>query len=268
MKRSLRAVWLLVTTSVRVSPWQSFVCLAESARTVLMLLQPLYLSWFVAGVTQNDLREAVLAAVAFSASLGLGMALSLSGIDARLLQMERVGLAFDVRIAEITSSIPTLEHLESPRYLDELQAFRDQQGALGGALNELLNTLRNLIFVAGTLTLAAIADWRLLLVAAAGLPLVVSTRWTISRTAAAEKAAAPRGRLTAHLVRLSLTATPGAEMRVFGLTAAMRSQLRDAVVSWRAPMVDLAGRQGLVDVATWCSLGSPARCSPGWSTMP
>ena len=216
---------------------------------MLMLLQPLYLAWFVAGATQHDLGEVVLAAVAFSASLGLGMALSLSGIHARLLQMERVGLAFDVRIAEITSSIPTLDHLESPGYLDELQAFRDQEGALGGALNELLNTLRNVIFVAGTLTLAAIADWRLLLVAAAGVPLVVATRWTIAWTAAAEKVAAPRGRLTAHLVRLSLTPTSGAEMRVFGLTGAVRSRLREAVVSWRAPMVDLARRQGLVDVA-------------------
>ena len=169
-------MWLLVATSVRVSPGQSLVCLAESGGTVLMLLQPLYLAWFVAGATQHDLGEVVLAAVAFSASLGLGMALSLSGIHARLLQMERVGLAFDVRIAEITSSIPTLDHLESPGYLDELQAFRDQEGALGGALNELLNTLRNVIFVAGTLTLAAIADWRLLLVAAAGVPLVVATR--------------------------------------------------------------------------------------------
>jgi ATP-binding cassette, subfamily B, bacterial len=249
VRTSLRAIWILIAMSVRVSPWQSLASLAEPAGQLISVLQPLYLALFVAGALHHNLREVIVAAAAFTASSGLAFLLMLIGIHARLLQMERVGFAFDTRIATITGRLPTLDHLESPRYLDELQTLRDQQGALGGALNSLLNTISNLIFVGGTLALAAAADWRLLLVAAAGVPMVIGTRWTIIWQAAAEKASAPRGRLTASLLKLAVTAGPGAELRVFGLGPSMRARLREATFSWRAPMVQFARRESMLESA-------------------
>ncbi|GAA2756548.1 ABC transporter ATP-binding protein [Actinopolymorpha rutila] len=249
MRKSLRGIWLVLSMSVRVSPWQSVLCLAESLGSVISLLQPLYLAWFVDGVLHHDTARMAVAVAAFAASTGLSWGLGMAGCDARIRQFERVGFAFDTEIARITASIPTLDHLESSKYLDQLQALRDQQGALGMALNNVLNTFKNVVFAGGTLLLAASADLRLLLLVLAGVPGVVATRWIIRWQARSEEESAEPGRLATHLLELSTTAGPGAEVRVFGLREVVRARLDSAVAGWRAPTVDLARRTELVNAA-------------------
>jgi ATP-binding cassette subfamily B protein len=215
---------------------------------VLELLQPLYLAWFVVGVVQHDLGKIVLAAGAFTASVGIWLGLDMLGIDARNRQLERVGAAFDTRIGKITASIPTLNHLESAEYLDQLRILRDQKGALGHAFNWIVNSFSNLIFVGGTIALATTADWRLLLVAAAGVPSVAATRWTVRWRAEAEAESAGPGRLARHLRGLGLSPSAGAEIRVFGLEPLLRQRLTAAVTAWRSPLAKAAYRQGTVDL--------------------
>ncbi|WP_020574484.1 ABC transporter ATP-binding protein [Actinopolymorpha alba] len=249
MTRMMRSLWLLAATSAKVSPWQSLACLGEPVGRVLQLLQPLYLAWFVTGIAEHELGLVLSAAVAFVGSVGVSLALGIIGMDARGRQQERVGTFFAARIGRITGAIPTLDHLESPRYLDELQVMRENEGALGLALNQLLNAVSNLIFVVGTIALAITADWRLLLVALAGAPAVVATRWAVAWRASAETKSAEPGRLASHLLGLGLSAAPGAELRVFDLQGTIRGRLRAATSLWRAPLVDVARRQAVLDIA-------------------
>jgi ATP-binding cassette, subfamily B, bacterial len=190
-----------------------------------------------------------LALSAFTASIGLTWILQLAGTNARVGQMERVGFAFDAEIARITASIQTLDHLESPRYLDRLQILRDQQSAVGGAFNMLLGTFNNLVFVTGTILLALTADARLLLLVLAGLPILAATRWMAPWQAAAEQTAAEPGRRATHLLSLGTSATAGAELRVFGIRRSMRAELADAVTGWRQPGVRLAMRTNALEGA-------------------
>lgn len=250
--RSLRAIWLVLSTAVRVSPVQSLLCLCESASVVLDVAQPLFLAWLVTGALDRDLRAVALAVVALVASIALQKVLAMIGGNARFGQLERVGYAFETRIAELTARIPTLDHLESPRYLDQVQALRDQQGALGFALNTLLNGLVDLVRVGSTLALAAVADWRLLLVAAAGVPSLVAVRWYARWSADAEQAAAQPARLTQHLLDLAHSPAAGAELRVFGRRDEMRSRLRSAAAAWRGPYALRTRRRTVVEIA--CTL--------------
>ncbi|MGH3486959.1 MAG: ABC transporter ATP-binding protein [Actinopolymorphaceae bacterium] len=243
---ALRGIWLVTAMSVRVSPWQSVVCLCEASARVLALLQPLYLAWFVDGALRHDSGRMALAVGAYACSIGLTWVLDMAGTHARISQLERVGFAFDTEIARITAAIPILDHHESPRHLDEMQAIRDHQGALGSALNSILNTLNNLVFAVGTVLLAATADLRLLLLVVAGLPNLLSTRWVVRWQAQAEKASAEPGRLSAHLLDLGTHAGSGAELRVFGLRRLLRTRLDAAVAAWRAPYVNLSVRSSLV----------------------
>ncbi|MEQ7009774.1 ABC transporter ATP-binding protein [Actinopolymorpha sp. B17G11] len=247
--RALRGIGIVVAMSVRVSPWQTLVCLLEAVGKVIGLLQPLYLAWFVEGAVRNDTRQMVLAVSAFTASIGLNWILQIAGTTARVNQMERVGFAFDTEIARITASIQTLDHLESPRYLDRLQILRDQRDALGGAFNMLLGTFNDLVFVTGTILLALTADARLLLLVLAGLPILAATRWLAPWQAAAEQSSAEPGRLTTHLLALGTSPTAGAELRVFGIRRTMRAELAEAVTGWRQPGVRLAIRTNAVEGA-------------------
>ncbi len=249
MSTSLRALWLVVSTAARVSPVQSLLCLCETVGVTVRLLQPVFLAWLVAGVVDRDLERIVVAAAAFVGAEVVRLVLNFAGVNARIGQLERVGYSFGSQVAQVTARIPTLDHLESPAYLDQIQTIRDQEWSLGLATNMLLNSLNNLVLVGGAIAIAATADWRLLLVAAAGLPAVAAARWFVRWQAEAEDRSAQPGRLANHLLGLGLDAASGAELRVFGLVDLTRRRLRTAAAAWRGPFVALARRRAVVDVA-------------------
>lgn len=249
MIESLKALWLIIGVTVRTGPAQCVVSSLETLGRIFAVLQPLYMAWFVTGVVRHDLRRTVLASIAFVVSLALYSVLIMLGTNARVSHSERVGFEFDRRVAASAAAVPTLDHLESPKYLNELQTLQDQRGALGRAFSDLLDTINFLAFVVGTIVLAVGADWRLLLVAVAGAPTVFAGRWAGRRQAEAEDAAAEASRLSGHLLSLGLSPRPGAEIRVFGTTGLMRRRLTDAVHAWRTPFVRAgryrAGAEGL-----------------------
>ncbi len=250
MKRAARAIWLLVATSFRVAPWQSLTCLFETTGVVLSLLQPLALAWIVAGVIEHDRPRVILGGIVFIATFGIIRALFVLGMNARAGQLERVGYAFDTRIAEITASIPTVEHFDDPAYLDQMQILREEGGALGLAVNTLLNTLNTFVGTLGVIALAAGADGRMLLVAAAGVPGVLCTPLVVRWQARAERASAGPGRLAYHLLQLGTTPQGAGELRVFGLADPLRQRLAAATQAWRAPKVGLARRESAVTIGT------------------
>lgn len=264
MVKAVRGLWLVVSYSIRVSPWQALICLSESASVVLAVLQPLFLAWLVTGAIEGDTRRMALAVGAFIVSVAIGKLMALVGVNARVGQLERVGYAFGELIAEVTARLPTLDHLETPRYLDQMQTLRDQGWTLGLALNMVLNSVNNLILVGGTLILATTADPRLLLVAAAAVPGVLATRWFVRWQAEAEDQAAQPGRLTAHLLELGVEPVAGAELRVFGLAPVMRARLREATTRWRRPFVRMAARRAVAEAASSVLFFGVAAAVLGW----
>lgn len=264
MREGLKTLWLVVSTAVRVSPVQSALCVGETVGVLLRLLQPLFLSWLIAGVIEHALEPIVAGAAAFVGSQVLHKVLGFVGVNARIGQLERVGYAFGKRIAETTASIPTLDHLESPLYVDQLQTIRDQDWSLGLALNMLLNSVNGLVLAGGTIALATTADWRLLLVAVAGAPAVLAARWFVRWQRQAEDRSAQPGRLANHLLELGLSPVSGAELRVFGLTRPVRARLRRAATDWRAPFVRTARRRAAVESATTILFFGVAILVLGW----
>lgn len=248
--RAFRAIALLVRTSVRVAPVQSALCLCESAGVLLTLLVPLYLSWFVTGAIEHDTGKVILAAAAFVVQTGVGRILVIIGMNARCGQLERVGYAFDTRVAEITAGIPDVEHFDDPRYLDQMQILREEGGALGLSVNMLLNALNSMVSSVGTVALAITADWRMLLIAAAGSPVLLATPLVVRWQARAEQAGAESGRLANRLLDLGTTPGAAGELRVFGLPDRLRMRMAAATRSWQAPRIGLAHRETAVTVAS------------------
>jgi ATP-binding cassette subfamily B protein len=263
---SARAIALLVRTSVRVAPKQSAICLCESAGVILHLFQPLYLAWFVTGAVQHDVVRMVLAAAAFVVQVGIGRVLIGLGMNARAGQLERVGYSFDTQIAEITAGMPGIEHFDDPHYLDQLQILREEEGALGLAVNMLLNALNTAIGAGGTIVLAITADWRMLLVAGAGSAGLMWTPLLVRWQAQAEQAGAEHGRLAAHLLDLGTRPGAAAEIRVFDLAEPLRQRLVAATTAWRAPKTALAYRETLATTASQLVFYGAAAAVLGWLT--
>lgn len=250
MRLTFRAIWLVVSTAVRVGPWQSLASLLNPLGVLVSLARLALVARLVAEVAERDAREAAIAASALVVAIVVGRVFGQIGTSARIGQLERVANAFGERVARVTAQIPTLDHLVSAHYLDQTQTIRDQSGSLGGAWNTLLNRFADLVNAVGALALATSADPRLLLVAAAGVPAVLTARWIVRWTRDAEDAAAQPGRLALRLLDLGTEPAAGAEIRVFGLAAWFRARAINAARSWRRPHVWLARRTAWLDAAT------------------
>jgi ATP-binding cassette, subfamily B, bacterial len=261
-----RGLWMVVTASFRASPGLAFSCLAETVGRLMRSATPWFLGLFVAGAIAADRRQMLIAVAALVAAAGLHLLLGIVGTNARVALMERVGFEFDARIAELIARVPTLEHLETPDYLDRTQNLRDGQGTLGGALNMLLNIVNNLAYATGTLVVAASADWRLLILAFLGIPRLVSSRWSTRWGRAAEEQSAAPARLTRHLVDLVTSPYGGAEARVFGLRHELRDRVRGSATAWQRPLVRGARNQALLSAAISALFFGAAIGVLGWMT--
>jgi ATP-binding cassette subfamily B protein len=239
-------------------------CLAETAGVLVTLLQPWALAVFVSAAAARDVDRMSLAATLFVVQIALSRMLIIIGMNARMNQLERVGDAFAAEIARITATMPTVDHLDDPQYLDQLHILREQQGAIGLAVNTLLNQLNGLVNVIGVLTLAVAADPRMLLVAVAGLPTVLAGPIVARWQGEAEQAGAEPGRLARALLELGLSADHAGEVRVFGLADGLRARLNAATRSWRAPMVRLAARESTLTALAQVLFFGVAALVLGW----
>jgi ATP-binding cassette subfamily B protein len=246
----IRSIALVVAASVRVSPRQSLVCLLETLGNFVGMLQPLFIAWLVTGAIQHDAGLVIRAVICFVVSLTVVGVLMIIGNNARISQYERVGFWFDTEISRLSSSIATLDHLQSAEYQDKAQTLRDHQGLLGFAFNMVLNALRMAVTGVGTLVLALTADPRMLLVVIAGIPAVIIARWTTRWQTTADDATAQPSRHVKHLLELATQPGPGAEIRVFGLQRWLRDSTDAAARRWLDLRVDLAKRQSLLQTST------------------
>jgi ATP-binding cassette subfamily B protein len=263
----IRSVLLVITASVRVSPRQSAVCLLETLGNFVAMLQPLFITWLVTGAIRHDQSLVIRAVCSFVISMTVVALLMIIGNNARVSQYERVGFWFDTEISKLTSSIATLDHLQSPEYQDKAQTLRDHQGLLGHAFNMVLNALRMSVTGVGTLVLALTADPRMLLVVVAGIPAVLTARWTTRWQTATDDAAAPPSRHAKHLLELAIKPGPGAEVRVFGLQGWLRDATGAATRRWLDLRVTLARRQALVETAATVFFFGVAAVVLGWMLL-
>jgi ATP-binding cassette subfamily B protein len=171
------------------------------------------------------------------AALGVVPWFTTLGVEARLRLNEMVGHEFDRRVARLVAAVPTLDHLESPDFRDEAQIVTERQGALGGAYNSLVNSLRQLATPVVTLVVAISADARLLWLLPASVPSLLVGRWLIRWDATAEEEGAEPGRLTQHLVGLAVEPGSASELRVLGARGFIGRRLHAAGWAWRRPHV-------------------------------
>ena len=226
----LRAAWQLDRRA-------ALLAFLEVVGSALNSLLPLAFGLMVTGVATHEVDALVVGACLAGAALGVVPIFTTIGVEARLRLNEMVGHEFDRRVAELMAAVPTLDHLESPAFRDQAQIVTERQGALGGAYNSLLNSMRQLAMPIVTLAVAIAADPRLLWLLPASIPSMLVGRWLIRWDAAAEEDGAEPGRLTQHLVGLTTDPVSASELRVLGARGVIGRRLHGAGWAWRRPHV-------------------------------
>jgi len=226
---SLAALGTVLAGSFRESKGLAVLgLLLVPATAGLGAVQALWLRSMADGAARHALGTTLTAALLLVATLGVGQAVELAGVTARIGLSERVGFAFDRRLARLTAGIPGLQHHESPAYQDRLHLFRERVLAMGGLLNWLLNLFEDLGGFLVTAVLLALVHPALLALPLVGL--LALRLQVVSRkiSARAQDRTAADYRLAAQLAVLAAAPAAGKELRVSGVGPEIRRRQREA----------------------------------------
>ncbi|MFC6704778.1 ABC transporter ATP-binding protein [Flexivirga alba] len=176
------------------------------------------------------------------ATEAFGFILGICGVQARIGLNERIGQHFDADVARISGTAPTLDHLQDPRYRDQMHALRERMGALGMAYNSFVNSVNNLVAPVTTIIVALGADIRLLLLLLIGAPASWWAKSTMRWEQEAEDESAKAGRRSKHFADLTTDPVAASELRVFGARDTLLRLLGREAFAWRMPFARAEAR--------------------------
>ncbi|MBB2893515.1 ABC transporter ATP-binding protein [Flexivirga oryzae] len=238
----LQSIALVLRTSWGISRSATVVAFLEALGRVLQYLRPLFFGLIVAGLTTHELHLLVAGLTGFAFTESFGFVLGVCGVQARVGLNERIGHHFDSEVARISGTAPTLDHLQDPRYRDQMHALRERMGALGMAYNSLINAVNNLVAPVTTIIVAAGADLRLLLLLLIGAPASWWASCTMRWEQQAEDSSAAAGRRSKHFANLSVDPVAASELRIFGARGRLLRLLGQEADEWRKPFVRAEAR--------------------------
>jgi ATP-binding cassette, subfamily B, bacterial len=238
LRMTARALGVLIATTFRADP------MAASGATALEILggfasvaSALWLKVLADAVARREAKLVLVSALGMAGMQAVNWLGQAFGTRMRVTLIERVGFAFDRRIAQLTSGLVGLEHTERPDYQDKLILLREAQGTLGLGANALVNlasaTLRGVTAVA----LLAAVYRPLLLLPVFAIPQLVAQAAAQRWAKRGDDESAPHRRRALHLYGLALHEPGGREARIFGLEAEIGDRLANAWRSGSRPLI-------------------------------
>jgi ATP-binding cassette, subfamily B, bacterial len=248
VRTQICAARLIVSTAVR-KDWKKAVgTLVEPVAQISYPLFGLWISLIADGVVERRpaLIWAGIAGVAFFQSTN-NLAL-LYGAGLRIALAEIVGSAFDREIATLTSSLPGLEHQESPDYRDRIELLRQTQGLMGQSFNAIVNAMNAVAGAVVVLVLLATASPICLGLVVFCLPSLWGARSYQRWVGAAEEESAQRVRLARHFQELMVDPKAAPELRLEGIEKEILIRHRTAWLASQSPILRAERRRVLIAV--------------------
>jgi ATP-binding cassette subfamily B protein len=222
LTRSLRRMNAMFGMAWQAAPWLATTCVVVAlSQSVLSLAYPLGFRAIVDGAAAHQQARIVAGLVIVAVAFPGSWVLQLAGGSLNAKLTDLANLRVSMRVGELASAAPYLEHFERPDYLAELDNLRERRRTLAGAPAQTLGLVRSAMQFVGIAVLLGLVWWPLILV-----PLLAAVpAWADRRGAQIEKRsddelADPR-RLTGELFALASAAAPAMELRTFGVTEAL-----------------------------------------------
>lgn len=178
-------------------------------------MQSVALKWIVDSSVDQDWTAAIAAAVVGGVGAGLLGAAYRAMSDTEHVVTNEVGLIIDRNTLELTASIPSIEHLERPEFLDRLMLVRNGGPSLMRAVFTLTRTSSLLISLAASMWLLGRVDPLLLLLPLFAIPTAVLVPRSERYVDRAKSTASERQRAATQLHNLFINPTSAMELRVF-----------------------------------------------------
>jgi len=213
-------------------------------------LQSLGLRWLVDTAPGDGWSRAATAVLVAAVGAGLLGSAERAMSDTEHVVANQVGLEIDRRTLDLTASMPGIEHLERPEYLDQLELVRAGGPSLMRAVFTLTRTLSLAISMLAALWLLSTVHPLLLLLPIAAVPTAVLVPRSERYVDRARARAAEEQRAASQIHQMFLDPAPAMELRVFDAAESLDARSDEL---WR----DVAATElgGAVRAAVLASIG-------------
>jgi ATP-binding cassette, subfamily B, bacterial len=223
-RRLARLATILFFDGFRAAPgWMALVTTLLVLGSVAGTCYPLGYRLLADGALAGDKGELVAGVVVVAVLLGLAWVLTGIGATEAMALADRIAVYRTRRMIELISGVPTLEHLERPDYLAQVERLNSGRRQLASAPRQILSNVSSVARIIALLVLlGSVSPWLLLLPVTAAPPLIAD-RLAKKITKKSEDAMAADRRLAGLIFDLSANASAASELRSYGLAPRLKS---------------------------------------------
>ena len=223
-RRLARLAAILFFDGFRAAPgWMALVTAMLVLGSVASTCYPLGYKLLADGALDGNTGELVEGVAVVAVLLGLAWVLVGVGTTEAMALSDRIAVYRTRQMIELISGVPTLEHLERPDYLAQVEQLNSGRRQLAAAPRQILSNVSmvaRIIFL--LVLLGSVSPWLLLIPVTAAPPLIAD-RVAKKITKKSEDAMADDRRLAGMVFDISAAPWASGELRSYGLAPRLKS---------------------------------------------
>jgi ATP-binding cassette, subfamily B, bacterial len=223
-RRLARLTAILFFDGFRAAPgWMALVTTMLVLGSVAGTCYPLGYRLLADGALSGNEGETIEGVAVVAVLLGLAWVLLGIGATEAMALSDRIAVYRTRRMIELVSGVPTLEHLERPDYLAQVEQLNSGRRQLASAPRQIVSNVSYAARIIALLVLlGSVSPWLLLLPVTAAPPLIAD-RLAKKITKRSEDAMANDRRLAGLIFDLSAAPQAAGELRSYGLAPRLKS---------------------------------------------
>jgi ATP-binding cassette, subfamily B, bacterial len=223
-RRLARLAAILFFDGFRAAPgWMALVTTMLVLGSVAGTCYPLGYRLLADGALDGDAAQVAWGVAVVALLLGLAWVLVGIGATEAMALSDRIAVYRTARMIELIGGVPTLEHLERPDYLTQVEQLNNGRRQLASAPRQVLTNVSSVARIVTLLVLlGSVSPWLLLLPLAA-VPPLLADRAAKRITKRSADAMADDRRLAGMLFGLASNASAAGELRSYGLAPHLKS---------------------------------------------
>ena len=206
--------------------WFTYTAALLLTSAVSSILYPVGLALVIDASLRHQLGEVVLGVAGVAGLYTLTWTVNMLAGSAGATLSDRTALYLTARVAEQLNAVSTIDHLERPAYLTELDLLRQNLRPLANGARQILVTAQILLRTIGIVVILAVIYPPLALLPLCGIAPVAGERVSVWLRQRTDERLAPERRLADELFELATSAGPAKELRVYGTTGPLRDRHR------------------------------------------
>ncbi len=248
-----RRVWRAVLSwGWRAAPgWTAYTAALLVGNAICSVLYPVGFALIIDASLRHQLGRLVLGVVAVAVLYAVTWTLAMLAGSAGAVLSDHVSLYLSVRIAEEINAVSSVDHLERPAYLTELDLLRQNLSTLAHGPRQILLVVQVLVRTVGIVVILALIFPPLAMLPLCAVAPVAGERLSVWLRQRSDERLAPDRRLAGDLFSLVTSAGPAKELRVFGAADPLRDRHRALARKADAATARAAVLGGLLGAAGW-----------------